>query len=341
MPNTTIRESTRPIAPSVPPPLRDKFGVCQWFHYQDYDALDRSVEAMHDLGVRHLRTGVSWADFYRPGGQAWYDHQMKALAGFDVLLSVWHTPPSISEADACNAPPRRLRDYADFIDLLITRYGDRFDHLELWNEPNNRYKWNFPAHDPDWRKFGEMVGDAAYWARQRGRRTVLGGMIPVDHHWLNLMRDHGTLAHVDAVAIHGFPGMWFPEHPNWEWHTHWNGWPDKINYLRPHTGNRPIWVTETGLATWDLALHRESKYELQVAMLEDAALTCPAERVYWYSLIDLDPAREAIEGFHVDENEYHMGLVTHDGRKKHAYHRLKELLAERPKLPKPAATALT
>ena len=46
-------------------------------------------------------------------------------------------------------------------------------------------------------------------------------------------------------------------------------------------------------------------------------------------MIDLDPAREAIEGFHVDENEYHMRLITHDGREKHAYWRMKELLAER------------
>jgi CDP-paratose 2-epimerase len=244
------------------------------------------------------------------------------------MLSIWHTPPSISEGDACNAPPKRLRDYADFIDRVMTDYGDAFADLELWNEPNNRYKWDFPRFDPMWRKFGEMIGDAAHWAQRCGRRTVLGGMIPIDHHWLDLMRQYGTLAYIDVVGVHGFPGMWFPEHPNWEWHGHWKGWEQKIDYLRPHVGHRPIWVTETGLATWDLALHRESKYELQVAMLEDAAYTCPAERVYWYSMIDLDPAREAIEGFHVDENEYHMGLITFDGRKKHAYWRIKDLMAE-------------
>jgi CDP-paratose 2-epimerase len=315
--------------------LHDKLGVCQWFHFEDYAALDRAVEALDELGVRLLRTGVSWADYFRPGGKAWYDHQMKMLAGFDVLLSVWHTPPSISEGGACNAPPRRLRDYADFIDRLITEYGDQFHHLELWNEPNNRYKWNFPEHDSQWRKFGEMIGDAAYWARQRGRGTVLGGMIPIDRHWLNLIEHYGALQYIDAVGVHGFPGMWFPDHPNWDWHGHWNGWADKLSALRPHTGGRPIWVTETGLATWDLALHRESKYELQVAMLEEAAANCPAERVYWYSLIDLDPAREAIEGFHVDENEYHMGLITHDGRKKHAFDRMKQLLAQPAPTPVP------
>jgi CDP-paratose 2-epimerase len=249
-----------------------------------------------------------------------------AGAGFDVLLSVWHTPPSISRGGACSSPPRRLRDYADFIDLLITDYGDAFHDLELWNEPNNRYKWNFPEFDPDWRQFGEMIADAAHWAQHRGRRTVLGGMIPVDPHWLNLMDRRGVLQFIDVVAIHGFPGMWFPDHPNWDWRDHWRGWTDKLDTIRSAAGGRDLWVTETGIATWDLALGREAKYELQVQMLDDVVARCPAERVYWYSVIDLDPAREAIEGFHADENEYHMGLLTHDGRKKHAYHRMKDLL---------------
>jgi CDP-paratose 2-epimerase len=172
-----------------------------------------------------------------------------------------------------------------------------------------------------------MIGDAAYWAHHRGRRTVLGGMIPIDPHWLNLIKQCGALQFVDIVGVHGFPGMWFPDHPNWDWHEHWTGWSGKIGSLRDQLAHRPVWVTETGLATWDLALQRRSKYELQVDMLQDAAICCPAERIYWYSAIDLDPQRNAIEGFHVDENEYHMGLMTHDGHKKHAYFRMHELLS--------------
>jgi CDP-paratose 2-epimerase len=151
-------------------------------------------------------------------------------------------------------------------------------------------------------------------------------MIPVDHHWLNLMRDYGVLDHIDAVAIHAFPGMWFPHHPNWDWCRDWKGWADKLNYAREHAFGRPIWVTETGIATWDLAQNREAKYELQEQAIDEIALA-PGERFYLYSLIDLDPAREAIEGLHADENEYHMGLVTHDGRVKPAFHRLANFLA--------------
>ncbi|MEZ4617600.1 MAG: family 1 glycosylhydrolase [Caldilineaceae bacterium] len=304
--------------------LIDKIGLCQWFHYEAYDDVVAAIEVMQDLGLTHLRTGISWADFLRPQGQAWYDWQMQALhdAGLELLLSVWHVPPSLSADGTCSAPPRRLRDYADFIDQVITRYGDQFGALELWNEPNNRYKWNFPDHDPQWAKFGEMIGMAAYWAQHRGKATVLGGMIPVDHTWLQLMMRYGVLASIDVVAIHAFPEMWWDDAPNWEWFETWRGWAGQIAYIAKYAEERPIWVTETGLATWDLKHQQVGRYELQIMMLKQA-LAAPVARLYWYSAIDLAPEREAIEGFHVDENEYHMGLVTYKGMKKPAYDWLK------------------
>jgi len=311
------------------PRLREKLGVCQWFHFQDHEAVERTVAAMREMGVGLLRTGISWADFLRPGGREWYDWQMSKLGEFDVLLSVWHTPPSIAEAPTCNAPPKRLQDYADFIDQVITLYGRRFQSLELWNEPNNRLKWNFPEFDPRWEKFSEMIGAAAYWAKHRGIKTVLGGMIPVDHHWLELQREREVLRHIDVVSIHAFPGMWFPDHPNWDWCDHWKGWEEKVAYISAYTEGKPVWVTETGIATWDLALKREAKYELQVEALV-AAGAAPAERVYWYSAIDLDEKRDAIEGFHVDENEYHMGLVKHDGFRKTAFEQMRKLVSSCP-----------
>jgi CDP-paratose 2-epimerase len=307
--------------------LQERLGLCQWFHYQDHHAVERTVELLTDLGIRHLRTGISWADWHRPEGEQWYRWQMEQLRDFDVLLSVWHTPPSISENDATSGPPRRLRDYADFIGQVIDTFGDCFSHLELWNEPNNRLKWAFPTCDPQWEKFGVMIRQAAETAADRGVPTVLGGMIPVDPAWLKLMRGYGALDAVDIIAIHGFPGMWWDDYPNWDWYQHWNGWDDKIEQIAAQVGERPVWITETGLATWDLDGGEEARFELQIEMLE-RAIAAPADRVYWYSLIDLDPAREAIEGFHVDENEYHLGLVRHDGTRKPAWEHLSQRIRD-------------
>jgi len=304
--------------------LRDRLGVCQWFHYEAYEDVEMAVEHLRALGLRHLRTGISWADYHRAGGKRWYDWQMAQLDEFDVLLSIWHTPPSIAAGGTCASPPARLSDYADFIAQVIDEYGERFESLELWNEPNNRLKWDFPNFDPDWRKFGDMVREAGQVAQRRGKAAVLGGMIPVDPHWLELMNRYGVLDVVDAVAIHGFPDMWWPDHPNWDWYVHWHGWTDKVRTIADPSG-LPVWVTETGLATWDVPASTTGRFDLQSRRLDWAA-AAPAERVYWYSLIDLHPDREAIEGFHVDENEYHLGLSTCNGVPKPAWWRMHELL---------------
>lgn len=156
---------------------------------------------------------------------------------------------------------------------------------------------------------------------------MLGGMIPVDHHWLRLMERYGVLEDIDIVAIHAFPGMWWDDEPNWDWHRDWDGWAEKVAYIAEHAGERPVWVTETGLATVDLASTEVDRLEQQADRLRRAA-AAPVPRVYWYSLIDLDPEREAIEGFHVDENEYHLGLVTYDGVRKPAWYEMRSLLLD-------------
>lgn len=306
--------------------MKDKLGICQWFHYQDFAQVERVADLLRELGVRHLRTGISWADFHRPEGRAWYDFQLAALADFELLVSIWHTPPSIAEGGRCAGPPRRLADYGDFAEWVVELYGDRIAAIELWNEPNNRLKWDFESFDPKWRKFGRMIADAGSRLARHGMPTVLGGMIPVDPAWLERMRRFDAVDAVDAVAIHGFPEMWWPEHPNWEWYSHWHGWADKVAIAEAGAAGRPVWITETGLATWDLFAARTAKHRLQVDCLQEVAVA-PVDRVYWYCLVDLDPAREAIEGFHVDENEYHLGLVTWEGERKPAWDAMAELLA--------------
>jgi beta-xylosidase len=68
-------------------------GICQWFHFEDR-RLDDAVRWLRKLGVRHLRTGLSWADSQRPGAETWFDRQMRALEPFDVTLTFCFTPES-------------------------------------------------------------------------------------------------------------------------------------------------------------------------------------------------------------------------------------------------------
>ena len=312
--------------------MREKLGLCEWFHHNDHARLTASVARMHELQVRQLRTGISWADSHRPDGWAWLDELTDRLRGFEVLASFNFTPPSIAENGHINGPPRRLEDFADFIEQTVERFGDRFGWVELWNEPNGRYYWDFLHSDPGWHKFGEMIRLAAARCRSIGKPCVLGGLAPADPSFITLLHQRGCLEEVDAVSVHGFPSMWCSgnpdepvletaggseQRPGWDDPFRWRGWPQRIADFEAVAGGRPVWITETGLSTWDDAAGVPARHGAQVAALRSAA-EAPADRVYWIGLQDLHPAREAIEGDHVDEHEYHLGLITSSGEAKPA-----------------------
>jgi beta-xylosidase len=97
-------------------------GVCQWFHFEDH-RLEAAVGWMKRLGVRRLRTGLSWADSLRPGAEAWFDRLMKALAPFDVTLTYCFTPESAGVRPHHTSPPRCVEEYAEFCGRMTRRYA--------------------------------------------------------------------------------------------------------------------------------------------------------------------------------------------------------------------------
>lgn len=97
-------------------------GICQWFHFEDH-RLDDAVRWLRRLGVRHLRTGLSWADSFRPGALDWFDRQMDALAEFEVTVTFCFTPEHRGIAPHHTSPPRVREEYAAFCAAMLRRYA--------------------------------------------------------------------------------------------------------------------------------------------------------------------------------------------------------------------------
>jgi beta-xylosidase len=97
-------------------------GICQWFHFEDH-RLNDAVSWMRQLGVRYLRTGLSWADSFRPGAETWFDRQMEALAEFDTTLTFCFTPEHRGIALHHTSPPIDASEYADFCAAMVSRYA--------------------------------------------------------------------------------------------------------------------------------------------------------------------------------------------------------------------------
>jgi CDP-paratose 2-epimerase len=329
----------------------EKFGLLQWFYFEDRDLVRATASRLRDLGLTRLRTGLSWAEYLEPGGAEWYDYMVSTLAGMDIelLLSVAYTPAELSDNGQCTGLPRRLEDFADFIELIGKRFAGQIKEIQLWNEPNNRHFLDLDG-DPGWRRFAQMIGLASARAKQLGLKTMLGGTIagagwaplgpgwPPDAAFFSALYSAKAMDQIDAIAFHSFPGMWVsgdpndPEHPEWSWGEAtelWLGWEAKIAAYSALADGREIVVAETGFSAYDWANKTPGHLDEQCIWLE-RAYRAPA-RVYWYSLFDTKPGRKTIGGENGgDPRNPYFGLITADGIEKPAYWTLKDLIRKRP-----------
>ena len=99
-----------------------EMGICQWFHFEDH-RLDEAVEWMKRLGVRYLRTGLSWADWLRPDAEKWFDKMMKAVEDFEVTVTFCFTPECKGIQPHHTSAPQDVNEFADFCADMVRRYA--------------------------------------------------------------------------------------------------------------------------------------------------------------------------------------------------------------------------
>ena len=95
--------------------------------------------------------------------------------------------------------------YGEFVEMVLRRFEGRFQHVELWNEPNNYIEWDWTI-DPEWTIFAEMIGGAAARASKLGVDPVLGGMSPFDPTELSfagrqLVQQQGRVSEVYLLVL--------------------------------------------------------------------------------------------------------------------------------------------
>ena len=178
--------------------------------------------------------------------------------------------------------------------------------FKIWNEPNNLSHWDFQL-DPDWVIFADLVKHTHGSIRAVGCNLplVLGGMSPIDPRFLRRLDAHGALDCIDILAVHGFPMDW----NLWPMEE----WPERIDQIRSEF-RKPVWVTETGVSSF-------ATEEVAAWGLRRTRELLRGEKVFWYSLLDLAPEREATTRHKQAEGSsyfrhFHFGLLRHDGTPK-------------------------
>jgi beta-xylosidase len=99
-----------------------QIGICQWFHFDD-PRLDAAVRWLKQLGVRRLRTGLSWSDWHRPDATRWFDRLMTTLDGFDLTVTCCFTPETLGIIPHHTSPPVDVERFAEFCSTMVRRYA--------------------------------------------------------------------------------------------------------------------------------------------------------------------------------------------------------------------------
>jgi CDP-paratose 2-epimerase len=275
------------------------------------------IEALQKRSIRHLRTGISWAEWQDQDLREWIKWYIRKYSKhFTVLPCLTFTPPELGIKASVNSPPRDPSDYARFVARVLEELGDSFEDVELWNEWNISTDW-LPELDPEFQIFSIMVRDAAETCHKFGKRAVLGGPSKITDITLARLKKFSTslVNKIDIVGFHNLRGTWSDKIPSPPLST-------QAKEIRRAWGKEvPVYFTEYSFAPIDEATNGRYNLELlediQVAVCAYAVyatLSGTIERAYWYTYKDLrSPSlRFATTGWE-DILQHHFGDTKEDG----------------------------
>jgi hypothetical protein len=285
------------------------------------DGYDTLVNDLHDAGMNMVGILLWTPDWAATGG-------MKGLeaVSFDQRSRGWYVPdphdsPALVAISAASSPPRGLylpwndpgNHWGDYVYTVVSRYGDRVKHWEMWNEPEWSYFWSGTSTD-----YAQLlkVGYQATRAACPDCTVLFGGL----HYWLNTNYYKWVLNTLsqdpDAPQNNYFFDVMSVHLYSRSANTY-----DEVNNIRSgmdvhKVGDHPIWLTETGVPVWgDPQVGYKPKYDYAATQDEAAAYVIQSYANAWASDVERYFFFRAHDG---DMGEY-FGLIRNDRTLRPAY----------------------
>lgn len=309
------------VAMLVAFPASSQAGVPRTFFGVNWDAeiaatgsdaaYDREWTRMPRAGVGTTRALFEWAKIEPRPGQ--YDFstsdrmvRLAATHGVEVLPIVIYAPQwARLRPEHHSSPPRDPQEYAQFLEVLVARYGSTgtfwtenpqiarrpVRHWQIWNEPHLPWQWT-TYRENDWvTEYGALLrlSYRAVKRRDPRARVVLAGLSNRSYAYLSHLYQRGRIkGSFDVAALHPYTRK-----------------PDGVIYLikrfrrvmgRNGDARRPLWLTEMGLPASRGRVDSDSDLQTtsrgmarflsrtyaEVARARRSSRTRVA-RVYWYT----------------------------------------------------------
>ncbi len=268
--------------------------------------LEKTFDAMKDLGVKTIRIDIDWDIVEVKMGSfdfSYYDNFVKNGHdnNIEILAILTQSPGWASSGvrDAVFYPPKNLKDYTNFVGKVVARYkvngefsrqqgwsdGYGIKYWEIWNEPNLQHFWR---PKPNVNDYVEMLYQTNNVIRQIDENAIiLNGGLSRDIKnpdldlagWLDQIYKLGAKDCFDIVNIHPYT---------------FGGPPSLLkNYIQPvrdvmnkYNDNKQIWATEfgytTGASGW-VSEDKQAEYLKQAYQELDKGYF---DALFWFDLRD-------------------------------------------------------
>ena len=347
-------------SPAIGEPLN--FGIVTHLYYTDRD---RVLQLTQNAGFDWVRQQVVWRDIEDPDQGIYGWDELDAIVdsvhsyGRKLLVNVVQSPTAYNATNGLPDDPETL---ANFLALMVERYGDKIAAYEIWNEPNLAYENGGTITAEDVGHYVEVL-KAAYTrlksidpeilvlAAASSSSGVTNPTIALsDEEFYRAMYTYNNgevRNYFDVQAVH--PGgsanppdtMW-PDNPSTA-----EGWTDHPTFYFRHIENvrrwmeeygmadKPMWITEYGWATMNNSPGYEFGNQVTLEMQADfitGAMRRTYEQYPWVTnmfLWNMNFAVTKVEnGLDPLHEQASFGILNPDWSPRPSYLAIQGLIAE-------------
>lgn len=304
-------------------------GVNQDFVWTDTQDIPGLIQAMKDARVQSVRLGIRWVTVEPKRGEWDFERVDKVVkqiraAKIDILCTLMSVPAWASGVDPKQVKgfwdtfaPKDMKDWEEYVRRVVTRYKGDIKYWEIWNEENGE---DFYKPMPDAKVYVSILKSSYDTIKKIDPKAtvVLGGLqmngiipnpwSPVKiENFLQKIYDAGGKPYFDVVNVHPYVLATKEEGPAYCAKLV-RGTVEVMK--RNGDATKPLWITETGIAT-NATVTEKMQAEHLAGIYRELGAIPEVKAIHWFLLQDMP--------YSVCGGEDAMGMVARDGRRKPAF----------------------
>lgn len=317
----SLRPQAAPLA--TPPPSDDHFGI-SWVNVVGSNPNPTRMQQALEAGARWDRFPIYWYDVQpqENGAMNWskYDSWVTAETNAGLQIQGILLGTANWAADGSTKPrgldqPPANNPWYQYVYQTVSHYKGKIKYWEIWNEPdllNDQGAGFFWTGSMEDFYLLNKVGYQAAKAADPSVTVLLASLaFPYNNQgWFDrfltlLAQDPTAPAHnyyFDAMNFHQYGRSSGQYDLTWGY-VGKPSWPGFHNMMKAHGFDKPIWVTESGVAVWDESTGKQgpgraTREEQAAYVLQAYAYGAAAglQKIYFFQLYDDGAGAHAGDG---------------------------------------------